>query len=446
MVENLTSYRIIIAFIALFSLFICKKLNPQRITAERAFWGAWIFLVVSAEIVTNFDFFNYPYPIDITTRMYTLQLFLASAIGFILATFFVSISRKIRTRIDISKIQDDWRKLTDKRKVIISLVFFIVGITEFLINYIKYGNLLDLRLGSIEETHIGFQGYTYFFYLAQSFLILSGYIDGNLRKISKIPVLLTIIGLIFHNLSVGGRINIVVAPLIYIVSYMLCFNTSLKKERQEYYRARRYFLIYLGCIFVLFSIVGLLRTIVVDFSSISTLEGFLNNVVFAVPKYISDAYVSISVHAGHALSVEPQFGKFTFDALYRILNQIGVVETIEPDLFGHALYRNTSAPWAWTQTNVIPRLVADFGDFYWVIVYFFIAFFIQFASIYLVKRDFIKHSIVTMTIICTIYTIQAAMWFSAFTVIILFFCILIDRSVKVKSVQKEPRIMNYTAS
>ena len=438
LVENLAVYRITIAFIALFSLFICKRLNPQRITAERAFWGIWIFLVVSAEIVTNFDFFEYPYPINATIRIYTLQLFLASAIGFISATFFVSISKKkIRTRIDIREIQDGWRNLTDKRKFIISIVFFIVGITEFLINYIRYGNLLDLRLGSIEETHIGFQGYTYFFYFAHSFLLLFGYIDGNLRKISKIPVLLTIAGLIFHNLSVGGRINIVVAPLFYMISYMLCFNTNLKDDREEYYRARRYFLIFIGYFFIIFSIIGLLRSWVVDFSSISTVEGFFNKVFFAVPKYISDAYVSISVHAGHALSVEPQFGKFTFDALYRILDKIDVVEPIKLDLFGHNLYRHTPYPWAWTQTNVIPRLIADFGEFFWVIVYFFIAFFTQFVSIYLSKRDFIKHSIVTMTIICTIYTIQAAMWFSSFTVIILFFCVLIDKSLKVKSVQKK---------
>lgn len=437
-VENLTLYRITIASIALFSLFICKKLNSQRITAERAFWGIWIFLVVSAEIVTNFDFFEYPYPIDTITRIYTLQLFLASAIGFILATFFVFISKKkIRTKMDISEILDNWKALTDKRKLYISIVFFAVGIAEFLINYIRYGNLLDLRLGSIEETHIGFQGYTYFFYFAHSFLLLLGYIDGNLRKISKIPVFLAIAGLIFHNLSVGGRINIVLGPLFYIISYMLCFNTNLKDDREEYYRARRYFLIFIGYFFIIFSIIGLLRSWVVDFSSISTVEGFFNKVFFAVPKYISDAYVSISVHAGHALSVEPQFGKFTFDALYRILDKIDVVETIKPDLFGHILYRHTPAPWAWTQTNVIPRLIADFGEFFWVMVSFFIAFFTQWISIYLSKRDFIKHSVVTMVVICTIYTIQAAMWFSAFTVIILFFCILIDRSLKVKSVQKK---------
>jgi hypothetical protein len=119
---------------------------------------------------------------------------------------------------------------------------------------------------------------------------------------------------------------------------------------------------------------------------------------------------------------------------------------IDPNIFGHLFYRETPEPWAWTQTNVIPRLIADYGKYFYLVVYFFVAFISQWLTIMMVERGFIRHSIATMAVICSLYTIQAAMWFSAFTTIILFFCVLLDisffrstkvnMSYKVKSLQR----------
>jgi oligosaccharide repeat unit polymerase len=449
LIEDVTLYRITIALVILFSLVVCRALNSQRITAERAFWGVWIFLVVSAETVTSFDFFEYPYAIDVVTRQYTLELFLTSAIAFISASLVVALKNKrLRVEKSATSIAQNWRKLTERRKLIISIAFFVIGTTELVlvIKEGRYANLLDLRLASLEDVHTGFRIFLYIFYLAHAYILLLGYIDGNLNRISIIPVILVVASLVVHNLSTGSRINIIVAPLFYITSYMLSINTRQKNGQTAYKYARRKFVIAMAYGFLFFSFIGLIRTAVIDFTSIASIEGFINKVVFVVPKYITDAYVSISVHAGHALTAGPQYGKFTFDAIYRLLVQLNMVERIDPNIFGHLFYRETPEPWAWTQTNVIPRLIADYGKYFYLVVYFFVAFISQWLTIMMVERGFIRHSIATMAVICSLYTIQAAMWFSAFTTIILFFCVLLDisffrstkvnMSYKVKSLQR----------
>jgi len=436
LIENHTAYLITLSLVVLFSLFVCGKLNSQRITAERAFWAVWIFLVGSAELVTSFDIFEYPYSINIATRWYTLQFFLTNTCAYTLATLVHRLLYKTRRAKNWEKENIRWRNLTDKRKLSIAVLFLAIGVIEFAMSYAQHGNLLDVRLASLEDTHSGFQLYIYIFYVASAYLVVLGYIDGTQNKISKVPALLTVLGLIFHNLSVGGRINIVLAPLFYMTSYLLYINSSRVYDRAVYYRAGRYFMVKMLYIFAFFSLMGLLRSFVVDFSSVITPEGFLNKVVFVVPKYISDAYVSIAIHAKHALEAGTQLGKFTFDGFYRIMLHFDLVKpVITNEIFGHALYRNTSDPWAWTQTNVIPRLISDFGEDLYVFVYFWVAFLMQWLSIAMAGKDIIRHSIATMSIVCTLYTIQGAMWFSSFTFIILFFCVFLNK-VLLKNIKK----------
>lgn len=428
LLESHSLYLLLVTAEIGFSVLVCKAINSQRITAERAFWGAWGFLIVSAEIVTNFDFFEYPYSIDIATRRYTIEFFLACTIGFVAATIMATINSGVKkSQAKPYLLYERCNDLRGKMRTTIPLVFFLIGIVEFLNVFIMYGNLLVLREAALEDMPDGFQAYLYIFYFAQAYLLLLGYKDGGAGKISKGPLYLTVAGLIFHNLSIGGRINIVVAPLFYVVSYMLRLDRNTLIDKKQYFISRRYFIRFLAIGFVLFSLIGLLRTLHVDFSSVFTIDGFLGKVVFSVPKYISDAYVSISIHSSHALSNEPQLGKFTFDAFHRLFLKINLTEPVVPDIFGHLLYQDTPDPWAWTQTNVIPRLVADFGQSLYLLAAFLIAFGSQFVSIAFSGRGFLKHSVASMAIICCIYSIQAAMWFSAFTAVVLICCLIFER-------------------
>lgn len=422
LVNDSLAYGMVLTLLVGASLFLCKRMSGRRITAERAFWGIWIFLILSAETATNFDFFNYPYAIEPDTRRYTLEVFLVAALGFVSSTMLLSIGAKRTTFVANSGVLEDWARLTERRKLTLSAAFFVIGAIQFIVNYSAYGNLLELRLASLEGAHAGLQAYIYFFYVAHAYLLLLGYLDGKSERFSRASVYMTLAGLILHSLSTGARINIIVAPLFYIVPYMLCLDVDRNVARRRYFRARKYFVKMLMCGFVIFSLAGLLRAFAVDISSVTTIDGFANKVVFAVPKYISDTYVSISVHARHALAAEPQLGRFTFDAGFRLLDQVGITEPLDPNLFGHHFYRDTPDPWAWTQVNAIPRLLADFGESLYLVALFLLVFLSQWLSLAAPKSGFLGNAIAAMAVICSLYTILGAMWLSAFTIIIISCC------------------------
>ncbi len=423
LLDSLLAFNLVIGAIAAVSLVVCGSLCRQWLTAERAFWGAWLFLIGSTEVVTSIDALDYPYLITADIRRYTVQYLAASAAGFILTSILL---RRHLERVGTDQAwfdPADWDFLSERWRLRLSLLFFAAGAVEFSTNYSRYDNLLDLRVSSISGMSADYQVYTYLFYFAYAYLLLSGFIDGNRAARPRASVYLAMLGLVFHNLSVGGRINTVVAPLMYFTSYLLCMARQVGDALQRG-EALRHFSKVLLAFFGLFALLGRLRTASVDVTAMLSGKGILK-FVFAVPTYISDAYLSIGVHAGHALQAAPLYGKQTFDAAYRLLMPLGWVDPMPANLFGHQFYQDSPDPWGWTQTNVIPRLLVDFGPDYFMLAAFLIAAAMQWCTVALPRRGFVQHTVAALAVVCTLYTLQAAMWFSAFTAIILTFSVLV---------------------
>lgn len=420
MVGDLLEFAFLAFLLISTSLFYCGALSGRRITAERAFWLGWVFMMLSAETVSSFEFFEYPYPVDVVTRSYSLEVIMASAAGFMAATTLAASSRATLRAMLPQAAGTRAAFFRERTRYLTSSFFFLMGLVEFATVITTYGNLLDVRLAALVETHADFQLYLYLFYVCSGYILMLGCVDAARGGGgSKMPAYIAIAGLALHGLSIGGRINVLLGPLFYVVPYLLYLDYFSLGNSKPYRRARVELARLMVVVVIAFSLIAMMRSYNTDFSQLATIEGILQKVIFSVPKYVSDSYVSISTHANHALQGNPPFGQFTFDAIYRLLLRLGFVSESDPNLFGHLYYRNTPAPWAWTQVNFIPRMIADFGEGTYLIAVFCVMLAAQWISLTLPGKSPYGHSVASLAIICNLYSIQASMWFSAWTVIVL---------------------------
>lgn len=408
--------------IAFASMHLNYRFSKVRFRADQAFWGAWLFLIWSAETLTAFPFFEYyySYPVVPEIRSLTLTTFVAAAAGFFIGSVLTSKRRKqfshSISEVAIPLFAQRWQGL-------VSAAIFAVGFFELSVSSADYTNLLDLRLAAVDGQLTTSTFYTQFFYFSQAFIMLVGFSDGYFARISRVTVGLCIGGLVLHNLSVGGRINIIVAPALYFIPFLIVATQRADWSQTLKWKVRRFVFLVALVVLALFSAIAFFRSYTSDISTITSAEGFLSKVVFAIPAYVSDTYISIAVHVSHAKVAGMPFGYYTFDAYYRLFEPVLALELPDKNtVFGHAYYRDTPAPWAWTQTNLIPRLISDFGDFFWLALTMISAL-VQWLSLNASRLTFLSTVVRALMIFSSAYTILSASWFTAMNVYILLYAI-----------------------
>lgn len=393
-------------------------------SADRAFWYIWIFLIWSAELATTvplFDYYN-QYPIDPETRKLVLLTFSSAALGFLIGSM---LFRRAPGIYRISILDERVVSFTRRWQLLIASTIFIAGTIEFALNRNRFSDLLDLRSAAVSGELSYSAASVHFFYFAQAFILMLGFSDGAKGKVSRAIATMSIGGLILHHLSLGGRINLVVAPALYFIAFTISAGRSGVQHDNYMKELKRTLIPALILIVTLFNYLRILRS---NDSAIDIIKGpteLALNTLFSVPLYISDTYISISVHAMHAREANVPFGYFTFDAIYRLFGPIFLSSSSSfGDVFGHIYYRNTPAPWAWTQTNMIPRLIADFGSNFWLAL-IPIAAFAQWMSLYRFRMGCFGVTVRSMMVLCSAYSILGLFWFSAFTVYTVFYALIL---------------------
>lgn len=435
---NQTVFLLLTSFISICSLVSNRFITNRNLRADSAFWYSWLLLIWSSEIVTSFPIFGIYYYYEITeeTRLLTLVTFISSALGFFLGSMLYANYRGGSTEL---LLEGSFLKLTMHTKTWTSLLIFFVGLIEYTTNLNRYIGLRELRIAFIEGEFENSPFYTQFFLFTHAFIILLGYTDGIRGKTGKFHALLSIGGLIVHGLAVGGRINMVVAPLLYFISFYMRAQQRADWNLVISRRARQTMTFSIVSILVGFFVVQLFRS-----GTQNTIDSIdmnaIVNIIFALPMYISDTFISIDVHASHAWLTNVPLGYFTFDGFYRLFG--GMLSIEKPDtniVFGHIYYRNTADPWAWTQTNMIPRLISDFGSLYWLAI-IPISLIAQWLSIYRIRVSYIGNVINSLMIISSAYTILSAPWFTSLNIYILVYAVIIYaiiitiRSISIKYV------------
>lgn len=415
-------YLVVVTLIASISMRVNSAFTHNKFSADKAFWYAWLFLIWSAEIVTSFPFFDYysQYPIDETTRSLVLNTLFSAFIGFLIGSL---IYRRMPGRRSRVELEGAALSFIRGKQNIIALSVFLVGAYEFILNRNKFTDLQALRYAAVTGDLTYGSASVQFFYFAQAFLLFVGFSDGAKGGVSKAVVFAGAAGLVFHNLSLGGRINVIVGPALYFIAYAV--SVSERGNRSVIGELKGTLVVVTALIMTVFTTLRLLRGstdgITYDYSMMDSIV----NAMFAIPMYVSDTYISISVHAMHASEASIPYGYYTFDAVYRLFGSLfSAGEVDSSEVFGHIFYRDTPAPWAWTQTNMIPRLIADFGVAYWVAIIPIFAF-AQWASVYRFRMVFFGNAIRSMMILCSAYSILGLFWFSAFTVLTLFYSLII---------------------
>ncbi len=355
-----------------------------------------------------------------------MQMFISSACGFVLASIVYSIKRKMGDYVHRHSMVNRII-LIDRYREKIAFLFLFIGFFEFLVSYVTHGGLSSVRqVAVIEGTDERFLIMSYIFYASYPILVYFAIIDVEKSAIRWRSLLPLWLGLVFHGLSIGGRINIVVGTLFYILSFVLYQNrirrVSPNKKRRLYFMVRAFIFIVFAS--TMFSLFGILRTSdnILELGTdrtTSPIELFL---------YVSDSLVSTSTHASEAQTYGKLFGKFLFDGPYRILTKFGLVEHIPDDLFGHKHYQGyPPQPYGWCQVNSIPRMIADFGYDYYMFAFFVVSFIAQYISLVSYGRSLFVHTLGVLSMVCSAYSIQASMWFSAYSIIIMAYCIIIQK-------------------
>lgn len=392
--------------------------------ADQAFWAAWMLLIWSAEIVTSFPYFDYyyQYPIDRQTRMLTAIALMSAGMGYFCGSL---LYKSYPGSYTVADKEERLISLCENSRAMISPAIFLIGLAEFLLNRSRFDNLLDLRLAAVDGSLETGVFYTQFFYFAQAFLLLMGFSDGSNGRPRRFTLLLAISGIVFHNLSVGGRIGLIVAPAVYFIPFVL--RACERADWAEVGRPKVIGLlsICVSLFLISFPFLSLLRS--GDFSVVEAkgVSRFLLDSLMAFPMYISDTFISISIHAFYASSSDMPPGYFTFDGLYRLVSMLVTLNIADPNtVFGHAFFRDTAAPWAWCQVNMIPRMISDFGFFFWVAI-FLVTMLVQWLSLYRAGDRVISITVRSLMILSSAYTILATFWFSAANIYVCLYMALI---------------------
>lgn len=424
MVSGQIPFLILATSVALVSLRLNYAFTKIRFSADRAFWYAWLFLIWSAEFVTTVPYFaEYnQYKITPEIRSLTVATFFAAGVGFLIGSAIYGRARSYSFSLShesaIVEFAGRWQNL-------ITALIFLVGFVEFVSNWSRFTDLLDLRLAAVSGDVTTATVSTQFFYFAQAFVLLVGFADGYKGKISLAAVIMSVGGLILHNLAVGGRINIVVAPLLYLISFAISANQRPHWPTSSRFKFKRLVFNSSIVIIFLFSFIRVLRTSYSNTETDIDPVGLFLNALFAIPMYVSDTFISVSIHSTYALKSGTPFGYFTFDAFYRLFEPVLSFSIQDQnEVFGHAYYRDSSAVWAWTQTNMIPRLIADFGSLFWLALIGICAI-SQWLSLYRIKLSFFGSAVHSIMIFSSAYSILNVFWFSAFNVYILFYSAVI---------------------
>lgn len=416
--------------IAGLSLAVNKALTRSSMTADRAFWLAWLILIWSGELVTNTTYSEYhsSYVIDPETRKLVLVTFCAAFAGFLIGSLFF----KGGIANVFLPLESSLSGFVEKAGAPISSVIFLVGFFEFRTNYSKFGDLADLRLASVTgevETNVFF---TQFFYFAMAFLITLACADALSGKISLRSSAIAILGLVLHNLAIGGRINLIVAPALYTITFLFQADQRGMLKGKLLRDTKLFVAVISIAVPILFLFIKILKS---RDSSATSDVGSLDLLIRAflsIPMYISETLIALHIHSIHAKESWLPTGYFTFDFFYRGFQSVLDLQLQDPNtVFGHAYYRDTRHPWAWTQANMIPRLLADFGDWFWVWL-ILISATVQALTLFRLRVPLLGVGIRSLMFLASLETILLTGWFSAFNVYILLYLFLIYRVLRIR--------------
>jgi oligosaccharide repeat unit polymerase len=415
---------IIITFIMVSNLILIRLISKRWISPALFFWSAWMFAILSALFTNNNSFFEYDYPIDFATKQYILIAFSGVFLGFPVGSLiYNSVKGKLGLQRNFSHEPIKRIYKIEANLKYISLLFLSVGLQQFITNLIEYGSLSILRgmLQEISEDRSGLL--VYFFYLPYLFLIYLGYIDSMDKKVRWKLIAPFLLGLLFYGLSSGARQEFAIGFVLYGLSRLLFninyINFSGISFYKEFRKASRFVII----AFIVFATIGMIRAGFSDRNQISQegRERFYQYVVFSIFWYVTESLVSTGEHANNSEKYGLQYGRYTLDGPYRLLKITGLIEGDQVDVFEHDNYILTSSPYGWSQTNSIPKMIADFGVGGSIFGFFLISLIGQYLGLACIGRSLFNHSIGVVAYFSMIYSIQGSYLFSANALVILFF-------------------------
>jgi hypothetical protein len=431
LLDNPVIFLFVATGIAAVSYTINSFLVGTKLTSDKVFWVVWLILIWSAEVVSNSSLIYYPFPVTPVIRSLVLLMFTWIGLGFLLGSLLAvgcknvnysfSADRKISQFIDLYKNR-------------FAIFILFVGIAEFSFNFLRSGNLFDLRADAFESGFQIPQALLQLSYFAFAFLVFLGIADGKRGKMSLPAAMTLFLGLTFHNLAVGGRINVVLAPILYVVPLILSAQANPTWRSGFRSDILRFLSVLLIVIMTGFSLIGVARSFLGRNLGLKFGDIFWD-VVFSFPRYISDTLVAVEIHVSYAKMSDVPFGYFTFDAVYRVFDRmLGIDRAQYSNAFGHEYFRADGmsfVPWGWTQTNLIPRLIADFGSGFLFAV-FALGVVVQFLSIYTFRVAFVGIALRSLMVFGSAYSILGLVWFSAFNSYVIFYCTLIYLLAKVR--------------
>ena len=418
-------------FLIASNLAAIRLISKKWITPALLFWAAWLFAILSALFTNNNPFFDYNYPIDYSTKGCILIAFLGAFLGFPAGTvIYNSTKRKSAPRVTFT--HKPFRRIHNVEVSLkfVSVLFLAVGLQQFISSFLEYGALSIIRasLQEISEDRSGLL--LYFFYLPYPFLIYLGCIDSIDMRIRWKIIAPILLGLLFYGLSSGARQEFAIGFVLYGISRVLYkFNfvqLSSISFLKEFRRAARFLII----AFFVFASIGMFRAGFSD-DARGTQEGqerFYQYVVFSIFWYVTESVVSTGEHANNSEKYGLQYGRYTFDGPYRLLKNSNLIEGSSIDVFEHENYIFTSAPYGWSQTNSIPKMVADFGVLGSSFGFFLISLIGQYLGLAGVGRNLFNHSIGVIAYFSMLYSIQGSYLFSANAMVIIFFAWVLSNS------------------
>jgi hypothetical protein len=415
-----------ILLIPVAGIFISFALTKKLATAEFFFGVTWIFVLISAEISNTGLLYQYKwYHTDFGLKLifYTL---LASSLGFVMASLVMSLDKYKMNRLhEINfKIFDSTFVIKNIRKI--RIVILVLGTISFFLSYYAHGNsIYSIRVETLEESSSLYRIFNYLLYSSFPVLILLGLYDGSRGRINYGNYLFVWSGLVLHGLAIGARINILVGAVVYILGYLT--NSNSKFLLRDTFKL--FGKVVVIALFV-FGFIGLVRAPIPLSERIKSRDILNQYGLFSLISYVSDSVVATGPHSRMALSYEPQGGKFLFDGFYRMMRKFDLVDPLPDDIFGHQYFRRTEqdGPLGWSQTNSIPKMVADFGLTFFPFGFFIVSFVAQILSLKAKSSDLFFKLISTWFVLCSIYSVQASMWFSAQSMVVFFICFLITRN------------------
>lgn len=367
---------LIVLVLGAFCFLLCSSLAGTRVWPVLLYWIGWTVGIYGAETLSGDGVM--PVFTD-ANRQLLLQLHLAAAVGFVLASIVFHVGRGAMggKRIRNTEGENEWRLQIHPRLITIAFLiqlslgaFLLFGRFQEIGQFSVSSLLADVRASYLREAGLGaaLSPMVRLGSHAANFLVLFPFLfgvqDALDRRIHFRRVLLWWICSIPGGISTGGRGWIVTTPVVYLIAYLITSADTF-----EWRRAVRVTLRIVPVVVGL----ALLFSAVEEGRQTNDLLGGLKNASWyndvpagkAVIYYVGLPILGVDAYTEYAAQEQPYKGTLTFDFFAAQLQRLrgGVARTAGDFNVASrsAMFFGPYPILFATHVPVIPNLVGDFG-------------------------------------------------------------------------------------